>query len=917
MKSIMSLEMYEKLKLKDLNTTSIPHVVGASGESLGARGRTKCEVNINGRIFYQTFIVCEHLKRPIILGRDFSIQNCIGISWTKTNTRQLTQNNEVIAETAEYQTPSRASVSLKKNIKVPPQSCAVVDVDINTTEKIKVEVIPDQLWLSANPNICTYPMIADLKEREPNTVTPFVIVNFSHHEHLHLPKDHIVAFAEKDCNEGEVLEICTMEQLEKELPRNWIPERKQQEKFSEFFENPFMQKDDDFLKSPAEAPVHRKVLLEDKNISSKTQEAFDKLCKKYDDIISKNSGDIGKTMLVEVEIDTGNHPPIASKPYTLPLKHYDWVQKEIETLERAGIIERSISPWASPVVIVPKKSAPGEPRRRRMCVGYRRINKLQPEVTKADGGKGCISLIPLPKIDELYAKLKGYKVFSSLDLRSGYYHISLKESVKPKSAFVLSSLGKYQFNRVPFGLAQAPAYFQKLINDVLKGCNFAIGYLDDIIIYSRSEKEHLEHLEKIFTRLKAAGLKLKLEKCCFFKKHIQYLGHLISADGIQPLPEKLENIAKMPAPRNPKEVKQFLGLVGYYRKFIPRFADISRVLTHLTKKDMEFKWTPECENCFQILKEFLQQAPILRYPDPQASYTLYTDASKYTYADVLTQHSNGTDHPITYVSGLFCGSQLNWATLTKEAYAIYMSVKKLSFYTNTAKITVKSNHLPLKKFLEKNTLNSKVNNWAVELESQNITFEYIPGIRNTLADTLSRLIEMDENIKLQPEEEGKEFGYFPFEELPPVTTQVVEEVIKCEIGNINIQHTDPIEIDTDIHLPLKDDKLAKLQESDPHMKQLRKQWENKNLDQNTYMMENNILKRKLINNGLLYTPIVVPDVLKDCLLILAHDKQGHNRFRRTYASLKNRYHWKGMKKSVYQHSTNCQVCANTTSKLSS
>ena len=847
------------------------------------------------------FIVCKHLKRPIILGRDFSIQNCIGISWTKTNTRQLTQNNEVIAETADYQTPSRASVSLKKNIKIPPRFCTVVDVDINTTEKIKVEDIPDQLWISANPNISMYSMIADLKEREPNTVTPFVIVNFSHHEHLHLLKDHVVAFAEKDCNEGEVLEICTMEQLEKELPRNWIPERKWQEKFSELFKNPFMQKDDDFLKSPAEAPVHRKVLLEDKNILPKIQEAFDKLCKKYDHIISKNSGDIGKTMLVEVEIDTRNHPPIASKPYTLPLKPHDWVQREIETLERAGIIERSISPWASPVVIVPKKSTPGRPPRRRMCADYRRINKLQPEVTKADGGKGCISLIPLPKIDELYAKLKGYKVFSSLDLRSGYCHIGLKDLVKPKSAFILSSLGKYQFNRVPFRLAQAPAYFQKLINDVLKGCNFAMGYLDDIIIYSRSQKEHLEHLEEIFTRLKAAGLKLKLEKCCFFKKHIQYLGHLISADGIQPLPEKLESIGKMPAPRNPKEVKQFLRLVGYYRKFIPRFADISRVLTHLTKKDVEFKWTPECENCFQILKEFLQQAPILQYLDPQASYTLYTDASKYAYAGVLTQHSNGTDHPITYVSGLFHGSQLNWATLTKEAYAIYMSVKKLSFYINTAKITVKSDHLPLKKFLEKNTLNSIVNNWK---PSQNITFEYIPGNKNIWADTLSRLIEMDENIKHQPEEEGKEFGYFPFEELPPVTTQVVEEVIKCEIGNINIQHTDPIEINTDIHLPLKDDKLVKLQESDPHTKQLRKQWENKNLDQSMYTIENNILKRKLIDKGLLYTPIVVPDVLKDCLLILAHDKQGHERFR-TYASLKNRYHWKGMKKSVYRHCTNC------------
>ena len=160
------------------------------------------------------------------------------------------------------------------------------------------------------------------------------------------------------------------------------------------------------------------------------------------------------------------------------------------------------------------------------------------------------------------------------------------------------------------------------------------------------------------------------------------LDTLISEEGIQPLPEKLESIAKMPAPKNPKEVKEFLELVGYYRKFLPRFTDISRVLTHLTKKDIEFKWTPKCKNCFQILKEFLQQAPILKYPDPQASYTLYTDASKYAYTGVLTQNDNGTDHHITYISGLFRGSQLNWATLTKEAYAIYMSVKRLCFCCN-------------------------------------------------------------------------------------------------------------------------------------------------------------------------------------------------------------------------------------------
>ena len=171
-----------------------------------------------------------------------------------------------------------------------------------------------------------------------------------------------------------------------------------------------------------------------------------------------------------------------------------------------------------------------------------------------------------------------------------------------------------------------------------------------------------------------------------------------------------------------------------------------------------------------------------------------------------------------------------------------MSVKKLSFYIDTAKVMVKSDHLPLKKFLEKNTMNSKLNNWAVELESHNITVKYIPGIWNTLADTLSRLIEMDGDIKLHPEEEGKEFGYFPFEELPPARIQVLEEVIQCEIGNINLKHPEPVQINTEITLPMKDEKLTTLQECDLHIKQLRKQWTENSLDCNIYTMENNILR---------------------------------------------------------------------------
>ena len=229
------------------------------------------------------------------------------------------------------------------------------------------------------------------------------------------------------------------------------------------------------------------------------------------------------------------------------------------------------------------------------------------------------------------------------------------------------------------------------------------------------------------------------------KKHIQYLGHIVSGEGITPLPEKLDSIQKMLPPKTPKEVKQFLGLIGYYRKFIPRFSDLARPLNALTRKNMEFEWTQICQESFNLLKASLMTEPILTYPNPNLPYVLFTDASKYAWACVLTQEKTHTCegkeikilHPIMYMSGLFRGSQINWACLTKEAYAIYMSIKKLAYYLEDADVTLRSDHLPLKKFLAKNTLNSKVNNWAIEISPFQITFEYIKGIKNTLADMMS------------------------------------------------------------------------------------------------------------------------------------------------------------------------------------
>ena len=557
--------------------------------------------------------------------------------------------------------------------------------------------------------------------------------------------------------------------------------------------------------------------LQDAEVAKKYKEQFKQLCKEFEDVFSKDSTDIGKTPLITMDIDTENSPPICQKPYNLPLKHREWVQKELETLEKVVVIVRSISPWASPIVVVPKKTEPGEPPRRRLCVDYRIINSLLPKVQKAHSkAKGVLTLVPLPQIDHIYARLKGSKIFSTFYLRSGYHHMELSPEARGKSAFV-TPLDKFEFTRCPFGLTQTPAYFQRLINKVIKRLPFAFGYLDDVLIHSPDIKSHLQHMRILFQRLREADLKLKDSKCNYFKTHVQYLGHLVSGKGIKPLPEKLESVKKMPAPTTPKEIKQFLGLVGYYRKFIPRFADIARPMTNLTKQDVSFEWTLQSQASFETLKDVLITSPILKYPDLNKPYTLFTDSSKYAWACILTQeHEHEKDgkvfkmnDPITFASGLFKGSQLNWAALTKEGFAIYSSIKKLSYYLEYAEIILRSDHLPLKKFLQNNTLNTKVNNWAVEISPYKIQFEYIKGIQNTLADTMSRIIQID------PVQSRRDMNLdiIAFEDMEP---------IKCEVQEIETtQLNDPIPLpQEEINLPLSNERLQALQAEDKFCKDI-------------------------------------------------------------------------------------------------
>ena len=337
-KSVMSGKMWRELKLGPLDERNLPSVVGANGSSLGVLGRIRCTIAFDKGEdkFDQTFLVCENLQRGVILGKDFTRQNCAGVYWTPHNTRVLHTNLKTIAETKELLPSSTAAIHMKQTTKLPPRSLAVVDVNINMTSEDKIRMIPDSLCQSRHPNMYMMGLDADLSKRKKDTVTPFVLINLSHTENLRLLD-----------TEGKVFQIETLGTT----PRNWTnPQTPRM--FAQFVkrsEETGDQKIDtdvdlhkvftsasNFIKSPAEVETHRKVDLEDKIIKEETKEKFHKLCNRYDKIISKGSADIGKTLLIEMDIDTGDSPPIACRPYTFPLKHHDWVKKEIEILDRAG-----------------------------------------------------------------------------------------------------------------------------------------------------------------------------------------------------------------------------------------------------------------------------------------------------------------------------------------------------------------------------------------------------------------------------------------------------------------------------------------------------------------------------------------------------------------------------------------------------
>ncbi|UYV60240.1 hypothetical protein LAZ67_1000522 [Cordylochernes scorpioides] len=356
---------------------------------------------------------------------------------------------------------------------------------------------------------------------------------------------------------------------------------------------------------------------------------------------------------------------IMNLPYRVSPTERQAIQTEVDKMLDAGIIRHSESPWSSPVILVKKKDGNW-----RFCVDYRRLNK----VTKKD-------VYPLPRIDDTLDSLKGAKFYSSMDLRSGYWQIEVDEADREKTAFITPD-GLYEFLVMPFGLCNAPATFERMMDKILKGLKWtmALCYLDDIVVYSKSFNEHLHRLEIILQCLDKAELRLNPKKCLFGTKRIRVFGHLVDSKGIYPDPEKIEAIAKFLTPKSITDVRSFIGLCSYYRRFIENFAEKAAPLHEVLKKYNKFMWNSDQQDAFDSLKKALMSEPVLAYFEEQLPTELHTDASGYGIGAVLVQINDGKERPVGYASRTLSKAEKNYSTTERECLAAIWAINKFRPY---------------------------------------------------------------------------------------------------------------------------------------------------------------------------------------------------------------------------------------------
>ncbi|KAG7485602.1 hypothetical protein JOB18_014053 [Solea senegalensis] len=435
----------------------------------------------------------------------------------------------------------------------------------------------------------------------------------------------------------------------------------------------------------------------------------------------------GRTNLIHHHIETSPGVTVRSRPYRLPEHKRKTVQAELQAMLEMGVIEESNSDWCCPIVLVRKSDGSI-----RFCVDYRRVN----EVSKFDA-------YPMPRVDELLDRLGTARFFTTLDLTKGYWQIPLSLESREKTAFS-TPYGLYQFVTLPFGLFGAPATFQRLMDRVLRPHSaYAAAYLDDVIIHSETWEQHMQQVGAVLESLRRAGLTANPGKCAVGRREVRYLGYHLGGGQVRPQIQKTAAVAACPRPKTKKEVRRFLGLAGYYRRFIPAFSELTSPLTDLTRKGASdpVQWTEPCQLAFERVKQALCGEPLLYTPNFSLPFILQTDASNSGLGAVLSQEVEGVDRPVLYISRKLAQREVSYSTVEKECLAIRWAVGALRYYLLGRPFTLWSDHAPLQWLHRMKDANARITRWYLALQPFRFKVIHRPGNRMAVADFLSRSAE--------------------------------------------------------------------------------------------------------------------------------------------------------------------------------
>lgn len=433
---------------------------------------------------------------------------------------------------------------------------------------------------------------------------------------------------------------------------------------------------------------------------------------------------LGCCTAVAHKIDTGEAPPVKQRYYPVSPPIQKVLDEKLKEMLDAGVIEKSSSPWSSPVVLIKKPT--GEYR---FCVDYRKLNA----VTRRDA-------YPLPYISHILDRLRDAKFLSSIDLKSAYWQVPVEEDSRPKTAFTVPNRGLFQFNRLPFGLHNSPATWQRLIDEVL-GPELephVFVYLDDIVVATSDFSSHLKVLEDVLTRLKKAGLTLNWDKSHFCRDELRYLGYIVDHTGLRVDPEKIEAILGFPTPTTVRQVRRFLGLATWYRRFVPEFSRLAAPMTDLLRKSKKWSWGEEQEEAFRALKEKLVSAPILKCPDFSLPFILQTDASSTGLGAILSQETTEGERPIAFASRSLTPSERNFSTTEQECLAVLWAIEKFRPYLEGSQFTVITDHHALVWLGNLKDPQGRLARWALKLQQYQYKVVHRPGRLHAAADALSR-----------------------------------------------------------------------------------------------------------------------------------------------------------------------------------